>query len=292
MSKDWNNVSRESPCPVCGKTDWCTVGARFVHCMRMESERTCEGGGWLHRKDADEKHAPSTPISAPKVSDEVMRNRWTPIALAAEKSGIDRLPQLAVQLGVSVESLRKLHVGYANLQGSWCWTFPERNARGWIVGIQRRLVAPKEGHRDKLCAKGSRRGLTYCDDWHQYPGPIWIVEGGSDVAAGITIGWCVVGRLSNIGGLRQLAELLHAHRKRKMIVVAERDKKPKLYVQQMQPPHDAKCRCCNRCWPGLYGARQLAHQLSKRLGSHVVTRFAPNHAKDLREYVQKQGPLQ
>jgi hypothetical protein len=43
-------VKRKSPCPICKKTDWCSVtedGAMAI-CMRVSSEREARNGGYLH----------------------------------------------------------------------------------------------------------------------------------------------------------------------------------------------------------------------------------------------------
>ena len=61
---------------------------------------------------------------------------------------------LAGQLGVSRESLCRLGIGWIITES--CWTFPERDADGRIIGIVRRFLGGK-----KLCMKGSKRGLAY-----------------------------------------------------------------------------------------------------------------------------------
>src|SRR5690606_34374855 len=45
-------VSREHPCPVCGKTKWCGFTPHFVICMRVPSDRQARNGGWIHPLDA------------------------------------------------------------------------------------------------------------------------------------------------------------------------------------------------------------------------------------------------
>ena len=47
----WKRVSRETPCPVCGKADWCLVAAdgTAAICPRTESPRRCGDAGFLHR---------------------------------------------------------------------------------------------------------------------------------------------------------------------------------------------------------------------------------------------------
>ena len=97
--------------------------------------------------------------------------------------------------------------------------------------------------------------MIYADNWLNYSGPVFIVEGPSDVAAGITLGLCVVGRPSNIGGVDLLAQLLrNVHRK--IIVIAERDqKKHNELSEATRKQHDPKCKFCLKCFPGGAGAK-------------------------------------
>jgi len=65
---------------------------------------------------------------------------------------------LARQLGVSVESVTKVGAGFIPVDEheNQAWVFPERNAKGKVVGIQERLDSGK-----KYAVKGSKRGLVY-----------------------------------------------------------------------------------------------------------------------------------
>lgn len=279
-------VTRSAPCAICKKPDFCCRLTRYHWCMRIASPRPHAKGGWLHARDASTQHLPLPPRRR-KVSDEELRDRWTPIIENAKKTAIDMLPALAVQLGVSSASLVLLDVGYSeNLGGGEpSWLFPERNSRGWIVGITRRLLAPTREGKGKFCVKNSHRGLTYCKDWSKYTGAIWLVEGASDVAAGLTADMCVVGRPSNTGGVDLLVQLLRPFRRRKIVVLGERDRKSSLHVQQVNPSHDPLCVGCALCWPGKYGAVQTSQTLAKRLGRPVNWIFPPVGYKDLREWV-------
>jgi hypothetical protein len=62
--RNFRQVSRREPCPVCGKPDWCR---RFddgaVECMRIESPATCKSGGWMHWPDG---RKPDTLAALPK----------------------------------------------------------------------------------------------------------------------------------------------------------------------------------------------------------------------------------
>lgn len=283
--RDAERVTHERPCEVCKKTDWCMVLSRYYLCMRIESNKPHPKGGWLHPKDSTTPLAPMPP-KRKRISDQELTKIWSPLADKFARSGIDRLPELAVQLGVSIESLVALRVGYAaDLQGRTCWTFPERNARGEVVGIVRRLVAPMDG-RGKLCCKGSRRGLSYCDGWDKYPGAIWLVEGGSDTAAALTLGIAAIGRPSNRGGVDQLCPLLARYRHRKIVVMGERDAKSDLFVLQSNPKHPKDCPGCQWCWPGKWGMEQVARLLATRLQRAIVMRLPCHRAKDLRSWLQ------
>lgn len=61
---------------------------------------------------------------------------------------------LAEQLGVSIESLERLGIGWKI--DSHAWSFPERDAEGKIVGISLRGWDGK-----KFCVGGSKRGLAF-----------------------------------------------------------------------------------------------------------------------------------
>jgi hypothetical protein len=77
---------------------------------------------------------------------------------------------------------------------------------------------------------------------------VLLPEGGSDVAACLTLGLCAVGRPNNVGGVEQLGELLCVSGTRgQVIVLGENDRKGK-----------------DGSWPGLDGAQQTAQGLADR----------------------------
>lgn len=157
-----------------------------------------------------------------------------------------------------------LHIGGVNQ-----WTFPERDASGRVKGISTR-------HRTdgtKRAISGSKRGLTYADDWHDSQGPVYLVEGGSDTAACMTMGLSAMGRPSNLGGVDDLAELLRPHEDREIVVLGERDFKADT----------------NR-WPGRDGAISIAKQLAEQLNRSIGWALPPEGFKDVREYLNAPGP--
>lgn len=81
--------------------------------------------------------------------------------------------ELAQQLGVSAESIFKVGTGLIPLdaQSNWSWVIPERDAKGNVVGITKRLTGGA-----KYMVKGSKRGLVYVVNYDttQYEKRQWI----------------------------------------------------------------------------------------------------------------------
>lgn len=170
--------------------------------------------------------------------------------------------ELADELGVASEALRRLGLGWH--EGQRCWTFPERNGRGQVIGISTRY---REG--DKGFLNGGHRGLYYPPDWQPGSGWLLIVEGASDTAAGVTAGLSTVGRPSCTGGVKHLVELLRdAAADCKIVVIGEMDAKP------------------DGSWPGKYGAVDVAMQLASHLARPVRWALPPNGHKDLRAWLR------
>jgi hypothetical protein len=270
MREGWTEVSAEHPCKLCGSRRYCRVGLVRIHCMKLDHDLLGNAGkpckaGWMYPKSDEHKHVPLPPTPK-RVSDAEMRERWEPLALQCAKTAIGELPRLAVELGVSVNSLEWMQVGYREDLG---WTLPERNELGWIVGVQRRTP------NGKRACKGSRRGLSYVTNWQYTKGPIIIVEGPTDVCAGLDMDMCVIGRPSNIGGVEMLAKLLKPFETRPIVVLGEND-------WRKVDGHEG-CKGCAICFPGQYGAIATAKALSTRLKRSVLHRQPPLPWKDLRE---------
>ena len=243
---------------------------------------------------------------------------------------------LAEQLGVGSDSLLKLGIGWKITES--CWTFPERDADGQIIGIVRRFLDGK-----KLCEKGSKRGLTYhatraeagyspsrqswirvseanpcpvCDkpDWCGHDNfdpprfarcmrvsegsvhadrsggyihelvvgafkpiqksgsplpisdlPVIVVEGATDVASAMDLGFVAVGRPSAQGGIQQLVHLLHG---REVAVIGEND-----------------------AGAGIKGMEKTFEALKSEVPK-VVKVLPPSDSKDLRSWVKNHGLTQ
>lgn len=266
-------VTRDKPCPICGKPDWCfvTEDGEMVICNRVESERQAKMG-WIHFLSDPVPIADCERVKPPKLSVEacdcLVRECYK------RPDAKDARERLAESLGVSVESLEAIGVGTGSDWNGTQWTsWPARDADGQFVGLTRRYW---DG--SKKTYPGTRAGLFYARKWVDMPGAVLIVEGGSDVAACLSAGIAAIGRPSNVGGSSMIAELLSKHPKRAVLVVAERDFKPERRGTVEHCPAD--CPGCANCWPGLYGAKATAKSLGIPLNW-----IMPRGGKDAREAI-------
>ena len=260
MEAKWNRASKARPCVICGKPDYCGYSSdeSVAVCMRVKSDRPTKNGGWLHKTGDPIPEAAQRVVVKQKLTDAQLHNRFAPLVRQWFVGKSEIVGRLAAKLGVSKASLDALCVGW-----KWrAWTFPERNAAGLFIGVTQRSV---DG--TKRCVLSSRRGLTFADGWDGYEGPAVIVEGGSDVAALLTMGLCAIGRPSNVGGCAMLVKLLRGC-KRKIIVMGENDHKD------------------DGLWPGRDGALRVSYFLAHRLiDRKVLTRFPPSNHKDVRAFL-------
>lgn len=197
----WHRVTKDNLCPICQHEDWCLIndnGSAAI-CPRTKSDRKIGSAGWLHILDA-------------KNNGDYKPNEWEQkFATYQSNVYLAMVEHLANQLGVKVESIEKLGIGFN--PGQQAWVFAERDDKGNIVGL---LLRHLDGH--KTMEKGSKRGLVY--DNLDSTGPVLVVEGASDVLAGIDIGHNVVGRPSAEDFTEWLVPLLQD---KEIIVVGEND---------------------------------------------------------------------
>ena len=171
-----------------------------------------------------------------------------------------QIEKLASDLGVSPESLEDLRVAWSEPDG--CWLFPERDHQKRIIGLLKRFP---DG--SKRSISGGKRGLYIPTSFSVRKSEIIVVEGGSDTAAGLTLGWNVIGRASASDGVSQLIPLLKSGTGR-ILVLGDND-----------PKRDGT-------WPGRRGAEQAAKRLGAALRTDVLVTSIPMKYKDLRSLVQ------
>jgi hypothetical protein len=194
-------------------------------------------------------------------------------ALEAMEANPKNPQKLAGILGVSVESLERIGVGWREDRepvdgewvgtGRWAWIFPEVNGDEEIVGLLRRYENSEVGQDKKLIAHG-RRGLTVPNRWKEGTDVLFLVEGASDVAAMLTMERMAIGRpqASSPRVLGDLVKLLKDD-EREIIVVKDNDE------------------------VGHKGAEQLAAGLARLLARKIPCIVPPRNCKDMREYLIK-----
>jgi len=255
LLKDFRRVSGRARCPVCDRSDWCLVSREggdepvSAICARTESRLRFGSAGWLHRLREGGARSGSFRTETLRP---VVDHRRTAEALAVNAP----IDPIAAELGLPVETLRRLRIGWDPSER--CSTWPLSDALGRCVGIVRRFA----GGRKKL-RPGDRVGLyipaDLPDDLSRER--LLVVEGGSDTAAGLALGrWCV-GRFSCLTGLNDLRRLAARRHALAVSIVADNDK------------------------PGRDGADQLRRGLAGLVREIRIVR-PPDGMKDLRDWLR------
>ena len=274
LEDDYQRVSRERPCPVCRKPDWCMVSrdnpahpSRAI-CARVESRRRWGEAGWLH--ELQRNAPPSTRRIRQQPSRRRPRRDFGRMAQEwHEAIQPERLQRLAEQLGVSHDNLRRLGIGWSS--SYWAWSFPMfayANGRLDVVGIRlrHRNGANRSvfGSREGLfipadSARGSEAepiGAILRRDW-----TLFVCEGPTDTAAALDLGFSAIGRPSCTGGTKHVVEYVRRRQPGRVVIVADADE------------------------PGQLGAKSLASVIVA-YGPQVKVLTPPSRFKDLRGWRQ------
>jgi len=223
MELSFRRVSRASPCPQCGKPDWCTVGDYGVVCMRVQSAKPVKNGGWFHPFDAARGRpvAPPPRRQSPAINATALHRGW----LAATAS--EAVAAFAASLGLSPPSLAV--VGAAWAPPHTAWAFPMSDGYGNMVGIRLR------NERGKFAVRGSRQGIFLAAVPAQKT--LFVCEGPTDTAAALDLGYFAVGRPNCCCGGLEVRTFARRHECERAVIIADNDK------------------------PGLDGARRVGQEL-------------------------------
>lgn len=257
----WPHVTKEKPCPVCGKDDWCTIGDRAVLCQRTPSEHAHPNGGWYHffEKLPERPQHVTAPKQAPRQIDAAKM-----IRLWREKTSLIAFRQIAHKLGVHSDSV--IRIGAAWAPEHRAWAFPMRDGHGETIGIRLRNDAGQ-----KWAVTGSRQGLFYGDCSSDVNKVAYLPEGPTDTVAGMSIGLFCVGRPTCNSGGEHVKALLRRLGIGSAVIVADND--------------DMKSAPGGQARPGIVGAERL----KRELGVRSVIWHPTGDIKDLREFVRRGG---
>ena len=216
---DYSRVSKAMKCPICGRSDWCLISRKDSRdraiCSRIESDRRLGDAGWLHclgpsgpsKPRQFKPHTRQVTIKIARPDLAHMAQQWQ------SQAAPTRLSSLALILGLSVESLNRLNVGWT---GS-AWSFPMTNVHRDVIGIRLRTISGR-----KFSVAGGHEGLFVPTGL--LPGAeLLICEGATDTAALIDMGFAAVGRPCCSGGTCLLVEYINRQSPASVVVFADAD---------------------------------------------------------------------
>jgi hypothetical protein len=216
--------------------------------MRVESARPSHNalGGWIHPLGGDFKPPVLIPKENPKptINATKLMREWQ-----AETNSV-QIDQLADSLGVSAQSL--LDIGCAWATPHRAYAFPMFDGFGNCLGIRLRASDGK-----KWAVTGSRSGIFMPST--PVNGRAMIVEGPTDCASGITLGFWTVGKPNCACGHEEIKTAFNRLGVRHTICVADNDT------------------------PGINGAKKMMQALNIPAVSFVPP------CKDLRQFLQLGG---
>ncbi len=176
----WHPVTRDEPCPICEKGDRCKLapGGDRVICFRESSDRPTKNGageGWYHDLDpsaARPKPGPRVTFGADGKAKPKAQNVSRVATECAARLTPELRDELAAELGLPAEAPDALPgLGYLSGDGpgGGCWTLPECDAAGKVVGLGRRYRGGGKMHMD-----GHSRGLTLPAGWRELTGRVYV----------------------------------------------------------------------------------------------------------------------
>lgn len=266
MTKIFPHATKQNPCPICLKPDWCCFGDRAMKCMRVESAHACPSGGWWHfytDKNPDfiprkKSWLPRRPINAAQIISNLQS--------ATRRLNRLSLIRFAEKLKVSLQSLMDLQCSWYHQHNAWA--FPMRDGNGSIVGIRLRNEAGF-----KWAESGSSIGLfepfTEPSDTHEQL--VLLCEGPTDTAAALSLGFYAIGRPNCNSGNDIMKQTLRRLGIRRVVIVSDNDEMKRLGNRDGRP--------------GIEGAMTL----KRFLGLPSVIWLPPSPIKDIREFVQRGG---
>lgn len=261
FNEKMHRVSRDKPCPVCGKSDWCLVapdGSAAI-CQRVKegSRRRCGEAGYLHilndRHNGHDRHKSGArwrhSVTVGHGGQSQTQDFDQMSAECRLRLADDRLQALAHSLNLSAQSLQRLRVGWDGR----AFTFPMSDDCGKTIGIRRRF-----SNGSKVSVKGSRNGLFIPADLTE-AGPLLICEGPTDTAAALDLGFVAIGR-PNCNSLVEMT--VRAVRDQgEIVVVADNDAVGQMGADRLASVLALCCPCVRTVSPpaGIKDLRQWFH---------------------------------
>ena len=151
-------VSKKRPCPICGKPDWCLTapdGSAAI-CPRIAegSVKLCGEAGFLHvlRDHPCWRDRPKVRTIRTAPPDRAGPDLGPLAAECAAAIHTTELQEFAEELGLTIESLVRLRIGW--VREFRAWSFPMHSVDMNVRGIRLRSWTGR-----KWAIKGGREGL-------------------------------------------------------------------------------------------------------------------------------------
>lgn len=209
-------VTRANPCPVCNSDTWCLIGRSVIICMRQISQRTktFKGGevGYIHQHPDPKNrpvYDPPKEKRAPQINVTRVLSDWR------KAYPHNRLQFLAHDLGVSVQSLEDLECQYAGDYHN-AWGFVMKDGYGNYIGIRIRNLLGQ-----KWAVTGSQAGIFVPAVKPERR--MFVAEGPTDTAAGITLSLYTIGRPSCSGGVPHIVDHVRRAKVKEVVIVSDND---------------------------------------------------------------------
>lgn len=240
-SEKMQRVSKKTPCPVCGKSDWCLYaedGSAAI-CERIQegSKKRCGDAGWLHvLSNRHNRHNGHRRIRLTLPSGEKSRDFGEISRQYQQQLSDKKLNWLSMKLGTSSKSLKRLRVGWDGT----AYTFPMSNAENQIIGIRRRFP---DGL--KVSLTGSKNGVFIPTDLPT-DDPLFICEGPTDTAAALDLGFDAIGRPNCNSKVEMTAEIV---KRRDVIIIGDNDDGGRTGVERLSDTLVLYCKDVRIVYP-------------------------------------------
>lgn len=259
-------VTHRRRCPICQRPDWCLLsidGTRVV-CARTISSKPFGDGGYIHQLTNPVAMPVRRPLRKPAPRDHAgKRIDWNTMARKFEEAlEFEAKEYAAQQLGVSSGSLDRLAIGWC--QEREALSFPMFDSPGHCVGIRLRR---HDG--SKFAVSGSTNALFVPRKLHS-DGFLLIVEGPTDTAAALDLGFDAIGRPSCNAAVDMTVSMVEKLGHKEVVIVTD-------YDEPKRRPAGGVFR------PGQEGAEKLADALVTKTNRNVRV-VNPLKGKDIRQW--------
>jgi hypothetical protein len=220
LPKGYTRVTRSRPCPICQRPDYCLVSTDGLYAGCTRTQIGCDvkdGRPWMVAiteptwRFTLNGQAPQK-ATALKATQVVHINAAAVHEQLRASVSLKQVEMLSASLGVTVESLHALEVGWS--EGLKAFSFPMRDEAMKVIGVRLRR---ESGF--KFAVEGSRNGL-FVPGGRVSPSCVMIVEGPTDTAAAHDWGFNVVGRPNASACVKMIVAAVRGH---DFIILANHD---------------------------------------------------------------------